>query len=50
MSDNTCAEMKDRLNASALLGKSQGDFINKTEITGANGGPIVSEVRVKFVG
>ncbi len=43
-------DMKDRLKASELLGKSQGDFINRTEITGANGGPIVSEVRVRFVG
>lgn len=43
-------DMKDRLKASELLGKSQGDFINRTEITGANGGPIVSEVRIRFVG
>ena len=43
-------DMKDRLKASELLGKSQGDFISRTEITGANGGPIVSEVRVRFVG
>ena len=43
-------DMKDRLKASELLGKSQGDFINRTEITGANGGPVVSEVRVRFVG
>ena len=43
-------DMKDRLKASELLGKSQGDFINRTEITGANGGPVVSEVRIRFVG
>ena len=43
-------DMKDRLKASELLGRSQGDFISRTEITGASGGPIVSEVRIRFVG
>ncbi|NCC40568.1 MAG: terminase small subunit [Gammaproteobacteria bacterium] len=43
-------DMKDRLKASELLGKAQTDFINKTEVTGANGGPVVSEVRIRFVG
>lgn len=32
--------MRDRLKASELLGRSQADFIDKTEVTGANGGPI----------
>ena len=35
------AEMKDRLKASELLGKSEGDFLDRTEITGDKGGPIV---------
>jgi hypothetical protein len=34
------AEMRDRLKASELLGKSQADFVEKVEHTGKNGGPI----------
>ncbi|GHV49859.1 hypothetical protein FACS1894216_01010 [Synergistales bacterium] len=34
------AEVKDRLRASELLGKSEGDFIERTEITGKNGAPV----------
>ncbi|GHV30806.1 hypothetical protein FACS1894167_12220 [Synergistales bacterium] len=34
------AEVKDRLRASELLGKSEGDFITRTEITGKDGGII----------
>ncbi|GHV55677.1 hypothetical protein FACS1894216_18580 [Synergistales bacterium] len=34
------AEMKDRLHASELLGKSEGDFIERTEITGKDGAPV----------
>ena len=33
-------EFRDRLSASKLLGLSQGDFVTKTEISGANGEPI----------
>jgi phage terminase small subunit len=33
-------EMKDRLKASELLGRSQGDFIEKVELTGKDGGPL----------
>jgi len=33
-------EMKDRLKASELLGKSQADFVDRKEISGANGGPL----------
>ncbi len=33
-------EMKDRLKASELLGKSQGDFLERREVTGAGGGPV----------
>jgi len=32
--------MKDRLKAAELLGKSEGDFIERKEISGPNGGPI----------
>lgn len=39
----------DRLKASELLGKSQADFIERKEITGANGAPLQAEVRIKFV-
>lgn len=41
--------MADRLKASELLGKSQADFIERKEITGANGAPLQAEVRIKFV-
>jgi phage terminase small subunit len=33
-------DMKDRLRASELLGKSEGDFVDRTELTGKNGGPV----------
>ena len=33
-------EMRDRLKASELLGRSQADFVEKIEHSGANGGPI----------
>lgn len=33
-------KMQDRLKASELLGKSQADFTDKVEHTGANGGPL----------
>jgi phage terminase small subunit len=33
-------DMKDRLKASDLLGKSQADFITRTEVSGPAGGPI----------
>jgi len=38
-------EPKDRLKASELLGKSQADFIDRKEITGANGGPVAVVIR-----
>ncbi|MGI6075498.1 MAG: terminase small subunit [Pyramidobacter sp.] len=40
---NVRAEMRDRLKASELLGKSEGDFIERQELTGANGLPLLSE-------
>jgi len=33
-------EIKDRLRASEILGKSQADFIERREVSGPNGGPI----------
>lgn len=33
-------EMKDRLRASELLGKSEGDFLERTELTGKDGGAV----------
>ena len=40
MYDNE-ADMKDRLKSSELLGKSQADFTDKTELSGKDGGPLV---------
>ena len=41
--------MKDRLKASELLGKSQVDFIDRKEVTGANGEPLPMPVRIEIV-
>jgi hypothetical protein len=44
------AEMKDRLKASELLGKSEGDFLERTEITGKDGSPLQApHIIVKFI-
>ena len=32
--------MKDRLKSSELLGRSQADFTDKTELSGKDGGPL----------
>lgn len=44
---------RDRLRACELLGKSEGDFVERQEITGADGRPLVPgeplEITVKFV-
>jgi len=37
-------EMKDRLKASEILGKSHGDFVNRIEHSGPGGGPIAGEM------
>jgi phage terminase small subunit len=42
-------KMTDRLKASELLAKSQADFLTRTEVTGPGGGPMVTEVQIKFV-
>jgi phage terminase small subunit len=41
--------MKDRLRASELLGKSGGDFLERREITGPDGSPLVApDIHVHF--
>lgn len=35
------AEMRDRLKASELLGKSEADFIDKLQASGPDGGPLL---------
>lgn len=44
------AEMRDRLKASELLSKAHGDFLERRELTGANGVPLTApDVQVIFV-
>ena len=44
------ADMKDRLKASELLGRCQGDFLERRELTGANGAPLTApDIQVIFV-
>lgn len=42
-------QMRDRLKAAELLGKSEADFVERQEITGRDGTPLVDAVTVKFV-
>ena len=42
-------QMKDRLKASELLGKCQADFIDRKELTGANGEPLLMPTRIEIV-
>lgn len=48
--EDTDAEMKDRIKASELLGKSEGDFINRLDHTSSDGslGP-AQPIRVEFI-
>lgn len=41
--------MRDRLKAAELLGKSEADFVERQEITGRDGAPLIQSVRVEFV-
>ena len=41
--------MRDRLKAAELLGKSEADFVERQEITGRDGAPLLDGVTVKFV-
>jgi len=43
------AEMKDRLSASNLLGKSEADFTEKVEQSGPGGGPIENKWTVEII-
>ena len=42
-------QMRDRLKAAELLGKSEADFVERQEITGRDGAPLIDAVTVKFV-
>ena len=42
-------QMRDRLKAAELLGKSEADFVERQEITGRDGAPLVDAITVKFV-
>lgn len=42
-------QMRDRLKAAELLGKSEADFVERQEITGRDGAPLLDAVTVKFV-
>ena len=42
-------QMRDRLKAAELLGKSEADFVERQEITGRDGAPLIDGVTVKFV-
>ena len=42
-------QMRDRLKAAELLGKSEADFVERQEITGRDGAPLLDGVTVRFV-
>lgn len=42
-------QMRDRLKAAELLGKSEADFVERQEITGRDGAPLIESVKVQFV-
>lgn len=42
-------QMRDRLKAAELLGKSEADFVERQEITGRDGAPLIESVKVEFV-
>lgn len=41
-------QMKNRLKAAELLGKSEGDFLERREITGPDGAPVALDVRMEI--
>ena len=43
------SEMRDRLKASELLGRSEADFVDRTELTGADGGPVEVSISINGV-
>lgn len=46
---DTGEDMKNRLKASELLGKSEADFVERQEISGVNGSPLIEGIRVELV-
>ena len=46
---DTGEDMKNRLKASELLGKSEADFVERQEISGVNGSPLIDGIRVELV-
>lgn len=42
-------QMRDRLKAAELLGKSEADFVERQEITGRDGAPLIDLIKVQFV-
>lgn len=42
-------QMRDRLKAAELLGKSEADFVERQEITGRDGAPLIDSVKVQFI-
>ena len=41
--------MRDRLKAAELLGKSEADFVERQEITGRDGAPLIEAGKVQFI-
>ena len=46
---DTGEDMKNRLKASELLGKSEADFVERQEISGVNGSSLIDGIRVELV-
>ena len=42
-------QMRDRLKAAELLGKSEADFVERQEVSGPGGAPLIESVKVQFV-
>ena len=42
-------QLRDRLMAAELLGKSEADFVERQEITGRDGAPLIESVKVQFI-
>ena len=42
-------QMRDRLKAAELLGKSEADFVERQEITGRDGASLIESVKVQFI-
>lgn len=50
LTGETDIKMKDRLKAIESLAKSEGDFIERRELTGKDGGPLQTGIDVRFIG